>query len=36
MEEGGFSGLALVLTGLLIIWQVARGNALTRLGFLPK
>lgn len=34
MENGGVSGVALVLVGLNLIWQVAKGNLLTRLGFL--
>jgi len=33
VEEGGIGGLALVLVGALVIWQVAKGGALTRLGF---
>lgn len=34
MDEGGYSGLALLLIGALVIAQVTRGGALTRLGIL--
>jgi hypothetical protein len=34
VEEGGIGGLALVLVGVLVIWQVTKGQALQRLGLL--
>lgn len=34
MENGGIGGLALVLVGLNLIWQVTKGGLLTRIGFL--
>ena len=34
MESGAIGGLALVLVGALVIWQVTKGQALQRLGFL--
>jgi hypothetical protein len=36
MEEGGIAGLALVLLGVLVICQVTKGAALTRLGIVKS
>jgi hypothetical protein len=36
VENGGISGLALILLGLLAIAQVVKGGVLTRLNLAPK
>jgi hypothetical protein len=36
VEDGGISGLALILLGLLAIAQVVKGGALGRLNLAPE